>query len=169
VIYGLTVWEWTILSGLLAGLVFLTVGVIGMLWPRRTHTGGVFEFVWGRFKVRSNVMAFGVVIGGIVVFFGSGWFASRTTPRFPLTGRIALDDGRTISGISVGLVPPEHYAVTAANGTFKLEVPRPSSNETGSYQAVLYYRDRDHLRAEIAPVNIDQNWNATVDHKFGRQ
>ncbi len=169
-IYGLTVWEWAIVAAILAGLLFLTLGVIATLWPRRTPSGDVLEveFPW-HIKMKSNVIAIGVVIAGGVLLLGAGWFAARATPKFPLTGRVALDDGRTVSGISVGFIPPEHHAVTAADGTFRLELPRPGGNEGGSYQAVVYYRDRNRLRAEIASVNIGPNWVATLDHKFGRQ
>jgi hypothetical protein len=169
VIHGLTVGEWAIVVDLLAGLLVLILGVIGMFWPRRSPSGDVLEVELPfHIKVKSNVMAVGIVVAGIVLLTGGNWAASRDMPKFPLNGRVALDDGQTVSGISVGLIPPEHSAVTAANGTFKVEVPKPRGNESGSYQAVVYYRDRGRLRAEIASVVIDQNWVATIDHRFGR-
>ena len=139
-IYGLTVLELALVAAILTGFVFLVAGVIAMLWPRCTPSGDILEveLPW-RIKVKSNIVGLGVVIAGGVLLFGAAWIASWTTPKFPLTGRVTLDDGRTVSGISIGLIPPEHSATTAANGTFKLDVPRPSGSGAISYQAVIYY------------------------------
>lgn len=155
------------MAGLGVALVFIVVGLVGTFWPRRGPSGDVLEIgLPFHFTVRSNVVGVGFVIFGIVMLGGCYLAASRATPRFPLSGRVALDNGRTISGISVGLIPPEHYAVTAANGTFRLELPKPNGKNGGAYQAIVYYRDQNRLRAEIATVVIDQNWVATIDHTF---
>jgi hypothetical protein len=170
VIYGLTLFEWAIAVGLIAAFFLIVVGVVGTIWPRRARSGDVLvlEF-FDKLKVRSNVMAVGVLTAGVGLLATSGWAASLATPRFALSGKVVLDDGRGLSGISVGLIPPEHSTETTSTGTInKLDVPRPSGNAT-TYKAVVYYNDGSRLRAEIASVIIERNWTATIDHRFGRQ
>jgi hypothetical protein len=170
VFHGLTPWELAIDVGLLAAILLMIIGAVGSIWPRRSPSGDVLVMdFFGKVKVKSNVMAIGVLTGGIVLLGGLLLAASKTTPHFSLTGKVVLDDGRSISGINVGLIPPEHSTDTSSTGTIRLEVPRPCGSGIGAYRAVVYYNDGKRLRAEIASVNIDGNWVATIDHRFGRQ
>lgn len=169
-ILGLTSFELVILAAVVLAMFMVGAGVIGVLWPRRAPSGDVLDVKFGKFAVKTNVMAVSVLLGGIGVLSLAGYGSSLATPHFPLSGKVTLDDGRTVSGISVGLIPPEHSTDTTATGTVRLDVPRPSGNgATGTYKAVVYYNDGKRLRAEIAPVNVDRNWVATIDHRFGRQ
>ena len=158
-----------IVAAIIAGLVLLIVGAVGTLWPRRTVSGDVLEveLPWS-IKVKSNVMAIGIMLVGGGLIVGAGWTASRATPTFPVSGTITLDDGRPAYGISIGFIPPQHHADTQTDGRFSTELPK-LTDDSGSYQAVVYYRDRDRLRAEIAKVDIDRHWNGRVEHRFERQ
>ena len=120
----------------------------------------------GHLRARSWVVA-PFAIGAFLIGFPL-WKGYEKPQTLPVSGKIAFVDGRSASGIIVGVLPTSsHATLTIADGTYKLKVPRSAPGDT--YQAVVHVPNSNPPESVLGVVKFDADGLGTFDYTFTRR
>lgn len=150
----------------------LLIGALWLLLRQQVfvdHTGNVVDIkisVLGHIRARSWVVA-PFAIGAFLVGLPL-WKGYEKPQTLPVSGRISFADGRSASGIIVGVLPTSsHATLTIADGSYRLNIPRGALGET--YQAVVHVSNSNPPEFVLGVVKFDADSRGAFDYTFTRR
>ena len=165
-LFGLSVQEITILVSLLGGVVLLIGGLILLFKERHIVDPASKDVVeievpWlGKFKMNFPA-AIAILAGGLLVGYPL-WRGYDSPPKLPVSGKVQIGQGKTISGILVGVLPSSHTTLTQADGHYFLNIPKGEKGMT--YQAVVYLPNNNPPLFHVDVVKFNADGQGSFDY-----
>lgn len=158
--FGLSTQDLTILVSLLFGVLALIGGIVLLVVIPELRQPIECTFRGFTVKTAGGMPAVIVLVGAAFVGFPV-WHAYKSPPKLPVSGKIQTSDGKTISGILIGVIPASYLTLTLSDGSFSLNIPK---GDDSAYQAILYLPNGEPPLFHMEGVKFNAKGDARFDH-----
>jgi hypothetical protein len=163
VLYGFTVQEIIMLSGMGIGLILVIGGLVFLVieYFIGIHPAEIELPEWlGKIKIKVPSGLAAILVGGVLVGY-SVLRAHDAPPKHAVSGKIQVHKGKQVStprGIMVGILPASHVTQTGSDGSYFLDIPKGEHQ----YQTVVSYQGK----FDMGVVTFKENGQGTFDYTF---